>query len=510
MNDQKRTTSQLNYYIFRILSATLAGLCGTLSFSPYNFWPAAIFSLTGLLLVITNCNYYQSSCFSFFWGIGLFGTGINWVYISIHQFGNIPKLMSIMLMFVLIIYLTCYPVVFSILLVQIWPISTYSRLIFAAPTLWISTEMLRGYLFGGFPWLQFGYSQINAPLKGLAPILGMEGITFGLMLISGLFVCILLKKHSLLLIISTTILIVFLWALQLIHWYHLVPQKSIVITLIQGNINQTIKWNADYISQILNTYLQHSFNNIKKSKIIIWPESAIPDSEIAQNNFLTQLDLTLRHKNVSLITGIIDVRYVQHRQQYYNSIIVIGDSTPYYYSNNNRYIKYHLVPFGETIPCKRYLESFFSFFNFPFSCLTSGKYLQPQLTVANIKFTASICYEIIFGNRIRNNFQADTDFLLTISNNAWFGCSIEPWQHLQIAQMRALELGRPLIHSTNNGITAFIAANGKLQSTLPQCTEAVLTNKITPTKGITPYVRLGSYPLKTILIIFTILAIKNK
>ena len=476
----------------RWLLAVLAGALATPSFAPYNYWLLAPISIFIFLWTILNQTRKHSAWLGFLYGCGLFGTGIFWVHVSIDSFGGMPMIANIFVMSLLIGYLALYPALFGWLFNRFNQGKIVRQLLLSGPALWLVTDWLRGWVFTGFPWLWMGYSQISSPLKHFAPIFGVEGITLALVFFSAGILAALHKKQAKWLLVSIAVVLLS-WAASYPQWVKPNPKKIIDVALIQGNIPQEAKWEPDQLWPTIFKYVELTQKNWD-ANVIVWPEAAIPALESHLTPFLENLDEAARKHNTSIITGILDQK---PDGKYYNNILVLGKDSngPYTPEHSEQYSKHHLVPFGEYVPFEDILRPLAPLFNLPMSSFSPGPYIQPNLKANGFHFEPALCYEIIFGSQIRANLRDTTDYLLTLSNDAWFGKSIGPDQHLEIAQMRALELGKPLIRDTNTGITAIVNAQGEIVKRLPQYETGVLRAKVEGTTGKTPYVIWGTWPL---------------
>ncbi|ODQ00901.1 apolipoprotein N-acyltransferase [Salinivibrio sp. SS2] len=480
------------------LAAALLGASATLAFAPFSYWLLMPVSLWGLFLLLQSASPKKASLLGFCWGLGQFATGVSWVYVSIDHFGGMPAIAGLSLMALLVMYLSLYPALFAGVLARCSVRHAAIKWLILAPSLWLVADGLRGWVFTGFPWLWPGYSQIDSPLAGLAPVLGVQGITWLLVLMAGLATLITPKwgawqgRKQLAGLAAIAGLSACAYGLNTIQWVEAHPEKQQTVSLIQGNIPQALKWRPDQRWPTLMKYLDLTRQHWD-SDVVIWPEAAIPALERDLPRFFEQLDTAAKNNHTTVITGVLDQNAAG---QYFNNVIAVGADTPsYQYPAPKQYSKHHLLPFGEFVPFESLLRPLAPLFNLPMSSFSPGEAIQPALPANGLAYITALCYEIAFPAQIRANLTPDSNAIITLSNDAWFGRSIGPLQHLEIARMRAREFGLPVIRATNNGVTAIMDARGNIQQSLPQFETGVLTTTVTSTVGITPYRQWGNTPL---------------
>jgi len=491
-----------------------AGGVTTLAFAPYTLWWLPLLSLALLVFLLQRApTAKQAALRGFSFGLGWFGVGISWVHVSIDQFGGLPLAGSLGLMALLVSYLALFPALASWLSYKLQR-PAFTPLLFAA--CWTVAEWLRSWLFTGFPWLSMGYSQTSSGLRDFAPLLGETGISF-LLVFSAAALAQLFTPQRVVSRYSYAFIagLLFLLSPQLVKfngWQY--SEQQLSVALVQGNIKQDLRWAPEQEWPTMLKYMDMTRPNFQ-ADLIIWPEAAIPRLEPVAQDFLDNLNRAALYQNTAVISGILD--YHSQTEQAWNNLIVLGkrytDSTDgdYFYGHGNRYSKHHLLPIGEFVPLESLLRKLAPIFDLPMSSFSRGSYVQPNLVANSYHLLPAICFEIAFPAQIAANMTDATQLLLTVSNDAWFGDSIGPHQHLQIAQMRALEFGRPLLRATNTGVTATVDASGNISARAPQFTDAVLQDKIRLTNGQTPYTRFGDWPLAIfcalLLLLFTALAL---
>jgi len=469
------------------LFSFFSGLILVFSYAPFSQWWIMVIVLPLFFNSINGADVRTATKQGFIFALGWFASGISWVHVSIDQFGGLPLAFSLLLMLLLCCYLALYPALACYLSSRFSPNKTFS--LWLLPPFWMISEYLRTNVLTGFPWLSIGYSQIDGPLSSFAPLIGEVGISV-LLLIIGIALINTVKgsyrrSHSLLL----SIIIISTYLLSSVSWVN-PTQNTVKTALVQGNVEQSMKFEPEKEWPTMLMYLDHARENYD-ADIIIWPESAITAQEPTAQDFLVMADKSAALNNSAIITGILNYKF--DSKAYFNSLVVLGkkesadDVGHYRYDHSNRYYKNHLLPIGEFVPFGEILRTIAPIFNLPYSSFTRGDYIQSNLLANGQHILPLICFEIAFPEQLAVNFTDETNILLTVSNDSWFGDSHGPHQHLEIARMRALEFGRPLLRATNNGVTAIVDHQGKIQARLPQFTEAVLKAEITLVEGKTFY-----------------------
>ncbi len=461
------------------------------AFAPFGLYPIAIVALALLFLLLQRRPPAAAFRIGYAFGLGMFGIGVNWVYISIHYFGHSPLPAAIGVMLLLVAFLASFPALLGYFAARFAPRAGAVPLLLALPAGWVLVEWLRSWLFTGFPWLNIGYSQIDSALAGYAPVFGIYGLAWLVALSGGVLAWLLVGSGKSRLL--TPMLLVSIWlighALTMIDWT--TPAGSpLKVSLVQGNIPQDEKWEPQQQRATLERYMLLTraewYGQDGSTDLVVWPETAIPAFyHQVENDFLVRLRDEARRAGSDLLTGIPVLD--QESWQYYNAVIAIG-------SDNGDYYKHHLVPFGEYLPLRELFGSLLQVMPLPVADFSSGGLDQAPIKAAGYLIGVSICYEIVYGEEIITKLP-QAAFLVNVSNDAWFGDSLAPHQHLEMARMRALETGRYLLRATNTGISAIIGPDGRIRERGPQFETLVVRGSVEPRQGATPYVRWGNWPM---------------
>ncbi|MEW8627210.1 MAG: apolipoprotein N-acyltransferase [Candidatus Thiodiazotropha sp.] len=479
------------------LFAALAGGLTTLAFAPFDLWIMAVLGPM-LLFLIWHKLAGPSFKSGFFYGFGLLGTGVSWLYVSIAQFGDLGWLFPLIITLGFILFISLYYGLLGWLAARFDGFGSGQKLVLIYPALWISMEWFRGWFLTGFPWLQPGYSQLDSPLAGYAPLLGVLGVSWMVILSAGLLGYLLIGKSGRPWRVSVLVLIwLGGWWTTDIEWSR-PAGEPLSVALIQGNIPQAQKWLPEQLSPSLVLYANLTKQNLDRD-LIIWPETAVSAFQFqVEEAFIVPLEKLIRDSDTNLVFGVVQMD--QQRENYYNALVSLGNE------QRDHYYKGHLVPFTEYLPLKSLLWPLVDLFTIPMSDFSARQAPKPLMQVGDHTVGMSICYEDAFGSEMIQALP-EAAYLINVSNDAWFGDSLAPHQHLQIARMRALESSRYLLRSTNTGVSAIIAPNGKLAAVSPLLEEDVLQGEIVPLSGETPYARTGNLTILLFLVMSLIPAL---
>lgn len=473
--------------------ALAAGCLLTLSLAPLSIWPAGLLSLTLLLWLLRTCDSKRTFWLGWLFGLGLFGSGASWVYVSINQFGNASPLLAGFLTALWCMGLALLPG----LTCALWQNLRqrfkredgkpgFASEILLFPALWVLGEWLRTWLLTGFPWLFAGYAQVDGPLQAWGPINGVLGISLILALSAAWLVQ--LRSAKLVQNLALGALLLFCWTLGLwqpaLDWTEK-TDKALSVGLVQANIDQNEKWRPEKIAGHINLQRQMT-EPLWGLDLIIWPEAAIPALYHNAEPILASIARQAEASGTAFVSGI--PYQDRENEQVHNAIVRLAEDRQLYFKRN-------LVPFGEFMPLEGLLRGIIDFFDLPMSSFSAGPEQQDYLQLGNFSASALICYEAVYLDTVPAGNPAPPDLLLTISNDTWFGTSFGPLQHLQMARMRALEWGRSMARGTNNGVSALIGPDGSILQQSAQFARESLVGDLAIRQGVTPYARFGSLPV---------------
>lgn len=479
--------SKVQYFI-----ALLTGAITTLAFAPFEQFYLAFITPSILFLLLANKTTKQAAIIGWLFGLGFFGTGISWVYVSINTYGGTHWFPAGLITLLFCAAMSLLLAVQSIIYQKYFSYKPLNWVGFAA--LWLLFEWLRSWLFTGFPWLYLGYTVIDTPLAPLAAVGGVWLLSL-LTILPGLALAAQFKRYktqSIIRCILPSGAIVISLALLIImtpkNWTKVVG-KPLSVAIMQPDIPQEIKWKRRFLPDILDRYYKTT-EPLLGTDLIIWPETAIPAFYPQVEGYFSALVSRQKSLGGHLVTGlpsqVLD-RQDPDRTRIHNSVANL--------TNGSVYHKQRLVPFGEYVPYEDELRGLINFLDIPTLTFSLPQRQQQEaLVVGDYNFSTAICYEIAYPELVRRNSK-NVDVMLTVSNDTWFSYSIGPDQHFQIARMRAIENGRWLIRSANNGITAIVEPTGKVSVKAPRYTQAVLKGSVEARQGETPYQKVGQWPI---------------
>ncbi|MEA3410337.1 MAG: apolipoprotein N-acyltransferase [Pseudomonadota bacterium] len=473
-----------------VLAAVSGGLM-VLGYAPFGWWPVVIVSPAVLMALWVGATPGMAFRRGFVFGLAWFTLGIYWVYNSIHEFGGAPAPLAAGITLLFILYLSLFPAFVGWLSNRWFSLSGAVTAALVYPVVWSLLEWVRTWLLTGFPWLLPGEAHADTPLGGIVPVLGVLGATWASLASSGILAAIAVSRGSERRMAAVALVVI--WSLGavigVLDWTR-PAGEPFVASLVQGNVSQGVKWDPDALEPTKLLYRDLTEDHWD-SDLVLWPEAAVPVfySDLAWSYFLPLAERA-RETDTTLVTGIF--AFDNDTDRVYNSLARV-DTPPDFYH------KRHLVPFGEYLPLRGLLMWMDGLLFLPMSDISSGMG-RPLLSVGDLNAGATICYEDAFGNEVIDALP-EADFLINVSNDAWFGDSLAPHQHLMIARLRALETGRYLLRATNTGISAVMDQKGRIVARSPQFETDVLTTSVIPFRGMTPYAIWGNLGVVTALLV---------
>lgn len=475
----------------RVLAALLAGGASVFAFAPYGLFPLAFLSLAVLVWLLGGARRAREGfAFGFAWGFGAFAAGVSWLYVALERYGGMPMALAALAIGLFCAYLALYPALAGALFVALRrrlglkpAQGGRAALLFAA--LWLLSEWLRGVVFTGFPWLAVGYSQTPpSPLGGWLPVIGVYGVGGLTAFLAALAALVDWRARARAWPAALAALLVLAPGAALLGRGWTAPVGGPVsVALVQTNFEQSLKWDPAHFAGVLQANLdlvREQFLQPDPPAIVVLPETTLPSLlDRLPEGYVDWLARLAREGGGDLVLGVFRRDDAGH---IYNAALSLGRAPVQHYA------KQHLVPFGEYSP--PLFGWFYRLVDIPMSDQTRGAAEQAPMQLDGQRVALNICYEDLFGAELIRALPEAT-LMLNISNLAWYGDSLAQPQHLQIARVRALETGRPMLRSTNTGMTALVQPDGSVSGVLPGFERGVLRVEVRGYQGLTPYARWG-------------------
>ena len=468
-----------------LLRALFAGILLPFGFSPFHLPGLSVLGIALLFAQLQERPLKESVVIGFVFGLGFFGFGISWIYVSIHDYGHLNPLLSFLATSLFVSYLSLYP---ALVAMCYQPLASKKGLLsncFLFGALWCLGEYLRSNVLSGCPWLQLGFGQIDSPLKYMLPIVGVYGTSF----LTCLSATLLVKSTQTVALQRCLYLFAFVGILlaplllQDTTWVTL-NNKPISVGVVQANLSMRDKWDESLFWKLLGQYKTAIKQLIGKKNVIVLPESAIPLPATYISHYINQIDAHAKLEHTSVLLGI--PQSTPHDNGYYfNTLTALGMA-------DGHYLKQHLVPFGEYIPNP--FLSLTRWLDIPLATLKPGPAHQALVQVDNHLIATLICYEVAYPDLLRHQLP-DAEWIVSISDDGWFGRSLAVYQQLQMSQVLSLLTGRYQIVSNNDGLSSIIDTQGNITSTLPAFTAGILDGVIYPATEATPWTSQGDAPI---------------
>jgi apolipoprotein N-acyltransferase len=481
------------------VTAFVAGALLSLAFAPAGLWPLAILMPAALMWLWDGASPRRAAVLGFWFNFGTFSVGTYWLYISLRLIGHAPVPLAVFLMLGLAAIMGAYHALLGWFVARFLPARGALRWLVGIPGAWLIIEWWRSWFLTGFGWLALGYAHTDNWLGGFAPLVGQYGIGFVTLLLAGSVVSLASGDRRARLAAASIAIAVAVagFALRAADWTRPFG-RPLSVAVVQGATPQDEKWLSENLEEILENYRTLT-RQAHGAELIVWPESTIPDLINYHIEYIREVYQEASAQGSALMLGAIrmEVDPATGEKRYFNSVLSMDRST----EGVGWYDKHHLVPFTEFFPVPGFIRDWLRLMSLPYSDFNRGAAEQAPLETAGQRVIASVCYEDAYGATQLAPLREAT-LLVNVTNDSWFGRSTARYQHLQISRLRAREAGRPMVRAANDGVSAIIGARGEIQARAPEYEASVLRATVEPRTGLTPYARMGNWPIIVLALVF--------